>query len=97
MNEPTPRFDHLVLRLLSKTFAGTFPSLPLAETLAIGNFWQADAAALEFWAFAFWLKLIWDMPPLAIENKSAVIKNKVIALFMRQFVAFALRSEIGFK
>jgi hypothetical protein len=41
------------------------------------------AAALEIWAFAFWLGLIWDMPPLAIENKSAVIKNKVIALFMR--------------
>lgn len=54
-------------------------------------------AAPEIWAFAFWVGLMWVMPPLAIENKSAVIKNKVVALLMRQFVVFALRSEISFK
>ena len=37
IHEPTPRLDHLVLRLLSRTFAGTLPSLPLADTLLIGR------------------------------------------------------------
>src|SRR5438093_3871228 len=34
IHEPTPGFDHLVLRLLSSTFEGGYPaSLPLAVTL----------------------------------------------------------------
>jgi hypothetical protein len=37
IHEPTPRFDHLVFRLLSSTFAGTFPSLPIADTLFTGR------------------------------------------------------------
>src|ERR1700693_5396136 len=40
MNEPTPRFDHLVLRLLSKTLAGRLPSLPLAVAVAMGSLVQ---------------------------------------------------------
>jgi hypothetical protein len=32
MNDPTPRSDHLVPRLLSNAFEGTLPSLPLAVT-----------------------------------------------------------------
>src|SRR4051794_34621661 len=32
INDPTPRFDHLVPRLLSNAFEGTLPSLPLAVT-----------------------------------------------------------------
>jgi hypothetical protein len=46
MEEPIPRFDHLVLRLLSKTLVGTCPSLPLAVTPLIGNFLQLEAAAV---------------------------------------------------
>jgi hypothetical protein len=37
IHEPIPGFDHFVLRLLSRTFEGTFPSLPLAVTLLIGK------------------------------------------------------------
>jgi hypothetical protein len=51
----------------------------------------------ENWAFAFCEGLMCEMAPLTIENKSAVIRNKVIALFMRLFVVFAKRSEISFK
>src|SRR5690349_7525130 len=40
MKEPIPRSDHLVLRLLSRTFAGGFPSLPLAVTLPTGSLIQ---------------------------------------------------------
>src|SRR5690348_11374721 len=47
MNEPTPRFDHLVLRLLSRTFAGRFPSLPLAVTLSMGSLIQFVLGLLE--------------------------------------------------
>jgi hypothetical protein len=32
MNDPTPKLDHLVPRLLSNAFDGTLPSLPLAVT-----------------------------------------------------------------
>jgi hypothetical protein len=32
INDPTPRLDHLVPRLLSNAFEGTLPSLPLAVT-----------------------------------------------------------------
>jgi hypothetical protein len=59
--------------------------LPLAVPLAIGNFWQAEVAAPEIWADAFWVGLTWEMPPLTIENKSAVIKDRAMARFMRKF------------
>src|ERR1044072_8926448 len=32
MNDPTPKLDHLVPRLLSNAFEGTLPSFPLAVT-----------------------------------------------------------------
>ena len=38
IHEPTPGFDHLVIRLLSRTFEGGEPaSLPLAVTPLIGR------------------------------------------------------------
>ena len=37
IHEPIPGFDHLVLRLLSKTLAGRFPSLPLDVAVAMGK------------------------------------------------------------
>ena len=37
INWPTPKLDHLVFKLLSRTFEGTLPSLPLAVTPLIGR------------------------------------------------------------
>ena len=37
MNDPTPKLDHLVPRLLSNAFDGTLPSFPLAVTEATGR------------------------------------------------------------
>ena len=46
IHEPIPRFDHLVLRLLSIVLDGTLPSLPLAMTLAIARLVQVLAAVV---------------------------------------------------
>lgn len=103
-----PRFDHLVLRLLSCTFVGICPSFPLAATPRIGSFLQSVVEGAKIWvafwnmlswALAFWVKLRCNAPPLTMLNKRAVIKNRVATLFNRILVMFGIiapSSEISF-